>query len=107
MPPSRTGQLRGILGPTYSDEYIDLYADDSFIGMFFRKHVEYALHYSALSGFFVFEAETSNELVDIWAAINTVWQNRGSYASISAFYADINNALGLAGYTAPGGGPII
>ncbi len=39
----------------------------------------------------------------IWAAVSTVWTNRGTYTTVGSLIAAIDAALDAAGYTGPGG----
>lgn len=103
--PSRIGQLRAQGG--YSDIYYDAYIEYAdFLGLFASKAFPFSLDYFKVSGVFIYAAE-SEEHPDIWAAITTVWTNRGSYATLEALRTAMNDALEAAGYTAPDLGPIL
>ena len=109
IPPiPRHAQLRMQGG--YLDVYYDEYAAYG-EGLYLipRKNFRYTLAsegYAPVSSTFEFAADLQEADDAIWAAITTVWSNRGDYATIAELRTAINEALTLAGYTAPGGLPL-
>ncbi len=95
----------------YSDTYYDAYAEyQDFLGLVTRKHLRNDRDilregFVPVTSLFEYQAE-SEEHPDIWAAIATVWANRGTYATIDLLLTAMNAALTTAGYTGPGGIPL-
>jgi hypothetical protein len=109
----RLAELRGKGG--YDDEYFDQYGAGEYAD---RIHIvprklrrSFALvppeNWLELSSIFQYFGDVPEEDDAIWAATAAVWANRNTYTTTEDFKAAIDAALDAAGYTAPGGGPLI
>lgn len=87
---------------SYTDEYSDQYLPADAVYIAFRRHYNSWAPNQRISSVFEGDAELE-EYPDIWAAIQTVWDQIGTYDSQEDIVTAMDAALSAAGYTAPGG----
>lgn len=94
--------LRGQGG--YTDVYHDAYEEYADHLHIVARKIRKGFLASTTEVSSVFEAVAElEEWPDIWAAISTVWTNRGTYTTVADLRTALNAALTAAGYTGPGG----
>lgn len=97
--------------------HVNLRGEGGYIDVYHDSYDEYDDHLHIVSrklrkGFLSSTTEVSSvfepvaeleEWPDIWAAVNAVWANRGTYSTTADLVAAMDAALSAAGYTGPGG----